>query len=106
MKFHFRGAEYSIEFKREHKEVTIHATGEVVTSKYPYTTARVVRTTTNGGLTNREVVRTATVGALKGDTFTHEGGRLAALRAVTRSMTDEKDFKKAMWKAYTSRRNT
>lgn len=99
MRFTFNGSEYSIEFKREFKEIT-RFNGEVVKSRFPYTTVTLFK-----GAKKAEVaVRTATVGAFYAEKeFTHEKGRLYALRSISRSMNNERDLKKALWKAYISR---
>lgn len=106
MRFNYNGAEHQIDFKREHKEVTIQATGKIVQSTHPYTTVTISQWFDDGVVKGWKTIRTATVGTFSGDKFTHEGGRLNALRLVSKSMTNEKGFKKAIWKAYTTRTRT
>lgn len=107
MRFFFRGSEYSIEFARKTRDVTVQSTGKIVKSRFPYTTVNILKLEPGPtGLRTWTIVRSATVGTFSTDTFTHEGGRLNALRNISRSMTNEKEFKKAIWAAYTKRRAT
>lgn len=97
MRFSYDGHEYSISFKRETKDIT-RFNGEVVKSRFPITTVTLSKKT---GDKQYELVREASVKTSKGDEFTFEKGRLAALRSVSRTL--DKPFKKALWKAYISR---
>lgn len=104
-------AEHSLSFKRETRE-TIRYTGEVIQSTFPFTTVTLFRQkapkieatdTAKAVPATWDVIREATVGAFYTDAYTHEKGRLAALRLLTSSMTNEKALKKAVWGAYMKR---
>jgi len=112
MKFEFDGLQYVLEFERSSKQVTVGSQKDEkgnrravkATSRYPYTTVRIiqlpknVKDVTRG---SRVVYRTATVGAYHKDNFTLERGRILALRAVSQTLT--KEFKRVMWDAYMHR---
>jgi hypothetical protein len=117
MRFTFEGVDYSIGFERFRKLVTRYVDGKAVEkmSDHPYTTVSIYKVTTGAdGKRLYTRVRMATVGPFKNvdpetgkviyDTFYKEGGRLAALRSVSRTYGKaEKGFKQALWSAYLNR---
>lgn len=102
MKYAYNGNEYTIEFKREHKTVTVfdaYGNAAAFKSKHPYTTVTLYRQATTDPI--KQIYRTATVGAYWQDAYTHEEGRLAALRAISKTLT--KESRKPLWEAYINR---
>lgn len=120
MKFNVGENLYVIEFEREYRQVLMGVDvsvdsekNEVRTPKYaqsqhPYTTVRLIQVPKQieGVVPGSKIVyRTATVGCWhKEKTFNHEKGRIHALRTVGETVS--KDFRKAMWKAYSERNYT
>lgn len=110
MKFDFDGASYLVEFERSNRVPE----GSVAGVPRTYTTARILKVT-GPEKTDREVVRSYTVGCSHRDRFTLEGGRKYAL---TLAMYDaptqngqpsllgsglSKEFRTAAWTAYHKR---
>ena len=111
MKFTYEGQQYLIEFCRERYNLRKFDKGNdypfqlVIKSKHPYTTVNIMlmeepRSATSKGKVS--VYRSATVGCYHKDRYTHEQGRITALREVGRTLP--KEFKGAMWDAYRNRR--
>lgn len=104
MRFTYNGAEHSLSFKRITTIVT-RFNGEMVKSRFPFTFV-ILETITrdaDGKITSRTKVLEDKAITSKGDHFSIEQGRLAALRNLTRTMTTQKDLKKAIWTAYVKR---
>lgn len=105
MKFSVAGVNYELEFTRSHRQVPSgfdHEKKEqiFVPSRFPYTTVKVFRVRKEQ---KPEVWRETTVGAHWSEVYTHERGRLHALRLVSKTLN--KAFKKAMWESYVNRKN-
>ena len=103
MRFNYDGIDYVIEFQRELKPRKIQTgrtLSRVVMKRYPDTTVRILKS--SPGALPGEVYREATVGCSVHDQFTLERGRIAALRAVSRTL--ETGFKQALWYAYLTRK--
>lgn len=104
MRFTYNGSEHSLSFKRTTADVT-RFNGEVVKSRHPFTfvALETVVRDPDGKVTSRTKVLEDKAITSKGDHFSIEQGRLAALRNLTRTMTTQKDLKKAIWTAYVKR---
>lgn len=120
MRFEYQGTTYLIEFERQHRVIKwtddIGNVTKRFDSKYPYTTARLLKLV--GGV-GRELVREYTVGCHPGDRFSFDGGRKAALTLALYDAPIEKsngsgvsqlglqldkDFRTAVWNAYHNRK--
>lgn len=95
MRFMYGEDLFEIEFQRTKRQ---RALGGPKT--FPDTTVRLLRYKPDGQFS--EIYREATVGCSIYDKFTLEGGRLAALRAISRTLG--KDFKRTMWSTYLNRK--
>lgn len=110
MKFEYDGLSYVIDFERTSRVPASSVFGLART----YTTARISKVT-GPGKTDREVVRSYTVGHNPRDTFSYDAGRKAALTlalydAPTKSggaplmgSSLSKAFRTAVWLAYHNR---
>lgn len=128
MKFTHGGINYFLEFERKHKSVTTFekvivvkestdAAGKVtrkekrenrqktVPSKYPFTTARLLEAR-GEKVPNR--LAQGVVGCLPSDAFSHEKGRLAALKELSYVLRKQNNAPEgllhALWDSYLSRK--
>lgn len=101
MRFKFNGETFVIEFRRGPGLIPDREDLKMATATtFPNTTVFLSKQEADG---KRVPYLTATVGAWHKEKFTKEKGRLAALRAV--SKTCSKAFKKALFEAYINRRD-
>ena len=106
MQFEYDGYKYKIEFQRNYKMVRVGVDKQTPpndlfqASRHPYTT--VILWKHEKDRTSFTLHRTATVGCWhKEGRFTLEVGRLRALKAISRTLSD--GLKKAMWASYMNR---
>ena len=106
MKFDYDGATYTIEFTRNYRLIPnpnkeAGAPAKILTS-YPDTSVLLWKRV---GTEPGTLFSMATVGAYLHDKFSHEEGRRAALRKMSKGTTPvlDKDLKRAMWKCYMER---
>lgn len=100
MEFEFgpNGSTYYLEFQRNRKQLKLKRKDKEVeiTSKYPYTTARLFRTQT--GDTVKELLAEHTVGCVPIDNYSNESGRISALQGMSKLLPRE--LRVAVWNAY------
>jgi len=103
MRFEYEGHTHFLEFQRQYKDVPVVRRGvtKVERSKYPYTTARVLRASDEAGKKPTELF-SSTVGCLTTDKFSNEAGRIAALRSLTSNLPLK--LRVAVWQVYNDRR--
>lgn len=103
MRFQYDGRTYAIEFQRAKRKVApvalLNSPEPTVPSTKPYTTVRIVELDSDGQQVS--VFRQATVGCFAKDQFSKEGGRIAALRALTPVLPEP--MRPVVWDAYTDR---
>jgi hypothetical protein len=111
MRFTFENQDYYLEFQRQHKNVKLtrrfkdasgqeHRVVKEVKSRFPYTTARLLQRIV--GLEKPALIHEYTVGCVPADKYSHEKGRLEALRGLTDKIVTV-GLKKALWDAYNGR---
>lgn len=108
MRFEVDGRKYSLEFQRYQGEFVrsgVDTDGKPVEivrkTAHPRTTVIMFEHFEHDGVKAAEAVGIATVGCSHLDRFTKEDGRLAALRALTRTIDPK--LREPMWKAYLNR---
>lgn len=101
MQFEYDGKKYFLEFQRTKKKIKLNRQGTIAeyTSKYPYTTARLLVASPEG---TQILLTEHTVGCLPTDKFSNQAGRAAALSGLIELVAD-KGLRAAVWPAYTSR---
>ena len=106
MRFKYQGTQYLIEFERYYPVVTKWVDGkeDVGISTKPSTIARLVTFDPDNPdvKARKKTFLMGTAHCNHKDKFTLEGGRVAALRALSNHLTDPV-LRKAMWSAYQNR---
>lgn len=109
MKFSYAASDYSLEFRRQKKQVSItrrDIAGNKFTvsreSRYPYTTVTLYESRLNMLPTP---IYSATVGCLATDRYSPEQGRIHALRALYKKIKPiSPELGKKIWEAYRNRK--
>lgn len=106
MYFSFEGKEYQVSFYRSHKQIDLFKNGQkqTIKSKFPYTRVSLYEVTPNSV---PRLIAAETVGCSHTDKYSHNKGRIAALRELTRTLRLKSDysweFREALWEAYKNR---
>lgn len=111
MRFSVEGQEFEISFRRYHPTLylpdpNLKGTNKKTRTTHPSTEALILVVDPKKKPVEYDVHRSYTVGCYHQDKFTQEDGRLAALKMISKGNSLSKEFKAAMWEAYTNRFET